>query len=135
MPGGKGGALSYLRDTLAVLSAEENSPGDLAGVLPLEEERLGLGALESEDLAVATDVELTLQSKKKRKRVSMSAPRRSYQLLQNCKSPGYPPSLARPPRHHRRIPHSALSWARIRDRAGAHGLGGEERDAVRTFPG
>jgi hypothetical protein len=42
------------------LSAEEDGPGDAAGVLALEKERLGLAALESEDLAVATDVELTL---------------------------------------------------------------------------
>ena len=51
---------SYLRDTLAVLSAVEDGPCDTAGVLPLQEERLRLAVLESEDLAVATDVELTL---------------------------------------------------------------------------
>lgn len=51
---------SYLGDTLAVLSSEKNSPGDSAGVLSLEEEGLGLAILESEDLAVASDVELTL---------------------------------------------------------------------------
>lgn len=50
-----------LRDTLAVLATVEDSPGDAAGVLPLEEERLGLAILEAEDLAVATDVQLTLQ--------------------------------------------------------------------------
>ena len=49
-----------LRDTLAVLATEENSPGNAAGVLALEEERLGLAVLEAEDLAVATDVQLTL---------------------------------------------------------------------------
>jgi hypothetical protein len=51
---------NLLRDTLAVLSAVEDGPCDTAGVLPLEEERLRLSVLESEDLAVATDVELTL---------------------------------------------------------------------------
>lgn len=54
------GLITDLRDTLAVLAAVEDSPGDAAGVLPLEEERLGLAILEAEDLAVATDVQLTL---------------------------------------------------------------------------
>jgi hypothetical protein len=53
---------SYLSDTLAVLSSEKDGPGNATGVLALEEERLGLAVLESEDLAVATDVELTLQT-------------------------------------------------------------------------
>lgn len=52
---------SYLRDTLAVLAAVEDGPRDATGVLSLQEERLRLAVLESEDLAVATDVELTLQ--------------------------------------------------------------------------
>lgn len=51
---------AYLRDTLAVLSAVEDGPGDTAGVLSLQEEGLRLAVLESEDLAVAADVELTL---------------------------------------------------------------------------
>ena len=51
---------AYLRDTLAVLAAEEDGPGDTAGVLALQEERLRLALLEAEDLAVTTDVELTL---------------------------------------------------------------------------
>jgi hypothetical protein len=51
---------SYLRDTLLALSSEENSPCDTTGVLALEEEGLGLAILESEDLAVTTDVELAL---------------------------------------------------------------------------
>jgi len=50
----------FLRDTLLVLSSEENGPCDTAGVLALEEKRLGLAVLETEDLAVATDVELAL---------------------------------------------------------------------------
>ena len=56
------GRLSYLRDTLPVLSPVEDGPGDAAGVLALQEERLGFAILESEDLAVATDVELTLRA-------------------------------------------------------------------------
>lgn len=51
---------SYLRDTLAVLSAEKNGPGDAAGVLALEEERFGFAILEAEDLAVAADEEFAL---------------------------------------------------------------------------
>jgi hypothetical protein len=43
-----------------VLAAEEDGPGDAAGVLALQEERLGLAVLEAEDLAVATDVDFTL---------------------------------------------------------------------------
>jgi hypothetical protein len=50
-----------LRDTLAVLATEENSPCDAAGVLALEEEGLGLSVLETEDLAVTTDEQLTLK--------------------------------------------------------------------------
>lgn len=51
---------AYLRDTLAVLSAVEDSPRNAAGVLALEEKGLGFAVLETEDLAVATDVQLTL---------------------------------------------------------------------------
>lgn len=51
---------SYLRDTLAVLSAVEDGPCDAAGVLSLQEQRLRLAVLESEHLAVATDVDFTL---------------------------------------------------------------------------
>lgn len=54
------GAGSYLRDTLAVLATEQNSPGDAAGVLALQEQGLGLAVLETEDLAVTADEELTL---------------------------------------------------------------------------
>jgi len=57
-----GGLLS---DTLAVLSAEKDGPRNAAGVLALEEEGLGLSALEAEDLAVATDEQLALISGKK----------------------------------------------------------------------
>ena len=60
------GAGSYLRDSLAVLPAEEDSPGDATGVLALEEKRLGFAILETEGLAVATDEELTLQSRTER---------------------------------------------------------------------
>lgn len=51
---------AYLRDTLSPLATAQNSPCDLAGVLALEEERLGLAALEAEDLAVRADEELAL---------------------------------------------------------------------------
>jgi hypothetical protein len=50
----------YLRNALLVLSSEKNGPCDATGVLALEEEGLGLAILESEDLAVTTDVELAL---------------------------------------------------------------------------
>ena len=53
-------SVSYLRDTLLVLSAEQDSPGNSAGVLALEEEGFGLSILESEDLGVTADVELAL---------------------------------------------------------------------------
>jgi hypothetical protein len=43
-----------------VHAAVENGPGYSAGVLALQEKRLGLAILESEDLAVAADVELAL---------------------------------------------------------------------------
>lgn len=48
------------RDTLAVLTTVEDGPGNTARVLALKEEGLGLSILEAEDLAVATDVQLTL---------------------------------------------------------------------------
>jgi hypothetical protein len=51
---------AYLRDTLSPLATAQNSPCDLAGVLALEEEGLGLSALEAEDLAVRADEELAL---------------------------------------------------------------------------
>jgi hypothetical protein len=43
-----------------VLPPVEDGPGNAAGVLALEEQRLGLAVLEAEDLAVAADVQLTL---------------------------------------------------------------------------
>jgi hypothetical protein len=54
------GGATDLRDTLAVLATEENSPCDAAGVLALQEEGLGLSVLETEDLGVTADEELTL---------------------------------------------------------------------------
>lgn len=48
------------RDTLAVLATVKDGPGNSARVLALKEEGLGLSILEAEDLAVATDVQLTL---------------------------------------------------------------------------
>jgi hypothetical protein len=52
--------MTDLRDTLLVLATVQDSPGDAAGVLALEEERLGLAVLETEDLGVTTDEDLTL---------------------------------------------------------------------------
>lgn len=51
---------THLRDTLAVLATVQDGPGNAAGVLALEEEGLGLSVLETEDLGVTADVELTL---------------------------------------------------------------------------
>jgi hypothetical protein len=63
---GTAGALlgDFLRDTLAVLATVQDSPGDATGVLSLQEQRLGLAVLESEDLAVTTDIDLTLSLKR-----------------------------------------------------------------------
>lgn len=46
-----------------MLSSEKDSPGNTAGVLALQKQRFGFAILESEDLAVATDVELALYTK------------------------------------------------------------------------
>lgn len=54
------GIESYLSDSLAVLATVQDSPGNATGVLALEEEGLGFAVLETEDLGVSTDVELTL---------------------------------------------------------------------------
>jgi len=52
--------MAYLRDTLLVLSSEQDSPCNATGILALQEEGFGLAILESEDLAITTDVELAL---------------------------------------------------------------------------
>ena len=52
-----------LRNALLVLPSVEGRPSDPTRVLALEEEGLGLAVLESEDLAVAADVELALNNK------------------------------------------------------------------------
>lgn len=39
---------------------KHRSPGDSAGVLALEEEGFGFAILKAEDLAIATNIELTL---------------------------------------------------------------------------
>jgi hypothetical protein len=54
------GAATNLRDSLLVLPAEEDRPGNPAGVLALKEQALGLAVLESEDLGVTADVQLAL---------------------------------------------------------------------------
>jgi len=51
---------NFLRDTLLVLSSEKDGPGNATGVLALEKERLGFAVLESEDLAITTNVKLAL---------------------------------------------------------------------------
>jgi hypothetical protein len=43
-----------------VLSSEKDGPCNATGVLALEEEGFGLAILESEDLAITTDVKLAL---------------------------------------------------------------------------
>lgn len=57
--------ISYLRDTLLVLSSEENGPCNSARVLALQEQRFGFTVLETEDLGVSTDVELALYNSQK----------------------------------------------------------------------
>lgn len=47
-----------------MLTAVKDGPGNTARVLALKEEGLGLSILEAEDLAVATDVQLTLYTDK-----------------------------------------------------------------------
>jgi hypothetical protein len=54
--------MPYLRNTLLVLSSEKDSPCNATGVLALQEEGFGLAILESEDLAITTDVELALHT-------------------------------------------------------------------------
>ena len=44
-----------------MLSPVEDGPGDATRVLSLQEQGFGFAILEAEDLAVATDVELTLE--------------------------------------------------------------------------
>ena len=53
-------AATNLRDTLLVLPSVQRRPGDPTRVLALKEQGLGLAILESENLAVTTDVELAL---------------------------------------------------------------------------
>lgn len=61
----KGSDCTDFRDTLLVLATVQGSPGNAARVLALQEEGLGLSILEAEDLAVATDIQLTLLLNKK----------------------------------------------------------------------
>ena len=44
-----------------MLSPVQRRPGNSSGILALEEQTLALAILESEDLAIAPDVELALQ--------------------------------------------------------------------------
>ena len=52
--------MTDLRDTLLVHPSVEHCPGYSSRVLSLQEEGFGLAILESEDFAVASDVELAL---------------------------------------------------------------------------
>lgn len=56
--------MTNLRNTLLVLPPEQRRPSDPTRVLSLEEKAFGLAILESEDFAVATDIELALYFKK-----------------------------------------------------------------------
>lgn len=63
-----------LRDTLLVLPSVECRPRDLTRVLALEEERLGLAILESENLAVTADIELALYNPSAYASIDVPAP-------------------------------------------------------------
>lgn len=52
--------ITHFRKSLLVLSAVKDGPGYPTWVFALEEERFAFAILESEDLAVASDVQLTL---------------------------------------------------------------------------
>lgn len=59
--GAAGTFLGYLlRDTLLVLAAVEDSPCDPSGVLALEKKGFGLSVDKTENLGVASYVDLTL---------------------------------------------------------------------------
>ena len=51
---------AHLCDTLLMLPPEQHCPWNTTRILALQEEGLGFAVLESEDLAVAADVELPL---------------------------------------------------------------------------
>jgi hypothetical protein len=93
--------LPYLRDTLLVLSAEKDGPGNATGVLALKEEGLSLSVLESENLAVTTDVELSLQAKQSafNPQISLNALSPIHlSLLPSSPNPRSPSSIIAVPR-------------------------------------
>ena len=53
-------ARTHLCDTLLMLPPEQDGPRDATRVLALQEEGLGFAVLEAKDLAIAADVEFTL---------------------------------------------------------------------------
>jgi hypothetical protein len=57
---GLGSSSTNLRNTLLVHSSVQHGPGYSSRVLALKEQGFGLAILESEDLAVTTDVEFAL---------------------------------------------------------------------------
>lgn len=69
-----------------MLSSKENGPCDATGVLALEEEGFSLAVLETEDLAITTDVELSLFSKYQRLFLQNSTP------ISVSNSQAHPPS-------------------------------------------
>lgn len=110
---------SYLGDTLAVLAAVEDGPCDAAGVLALEEKRLGLAVLETEDLAVATDVELALNVE-------------NPSVLSSCGIDD-PSAIPFPIIHSRLPPFSSLFAAKVH--VSKRICRGEKIGRSRTFPG
>lgn len=54
---------AHLRDSLFVLSSVKGGPGYPTRILSLKEERFGFAILKAEDLAIASNVELSLQLK------------------------------------------------------------------------
>lgn len=69
-----------------MLPSEEDSPGDPAGVLALEEQALGLAILEAEDLGVTADIQLALNTASAH--VPINLPKlRSVSLFQAHKVP------------------------------------------------
>ena len=60
MVGKRRNMITYFSNPLLMLSSKENRPCYPTRILPLQEKRFGLAVLESEDFAVATDVEFAL---------------------------------------------------------------------------
>jgi hypothetical protein len=85
-----------------VLSSVKDGPGDAAGVLSLQEQRLRLALLEAEDLAVTTDKELTLLSKSSQSSI--------FKVFLKAKANHDPSSSARKLQHRRSIEWHENIW-------------------------